>query len=113
MKDFKICFLAEKLINQIKCIVMLLREPVKFYLVAIIFYVTAFSANALEVFTDEVPLEADQAFVVDHMMAGPNEIVIRWQISGNYYLYKEKFIFRNSDFFRFEFFNYSFQYDDF
>ena len=78
---------------------MLLREPVKFYLVVIIFYVTAFSANALEVFTDEVPLEADQAFVVDHMMAGPNEVVIRWKISGNYYLYKEKFIFSSSDFF--------------
>ena len=52
--------------------VMFPREPVKFYLVAIIFYVAAFSANALEVFTDEVPLDADQAFVVDHMMAGPN-----------------------------------------
>jgi len=99
MKDFKICFLAEKLKNQTKCIVMFLREPVKLYLVAFIFFVTAFSANALEVFTNEVPLEADKAFVVDHMMAGPNKVVIRWQISGNYYLYKEKFIFKSRDFY--------------
>ena len=79
--------------------VMFLRETVKFYLVAIIFYVAAFSVNAVEFFNDAVPLEADKAFVVDHMVAGPNEVVIRWQISGNYYLYKEKFIFSSSDFY--------------
>ena len=73
-------------------------EPVKFYLVVIIFYV-AFSANAEEVFTDAVPLEADKAFVIDHMVTGPNEVVVRWQISENYYLYKEKFIFSSSDFY--------------
>ena len=72
-------------------------EPVKFYLVVIIFYV-AFSANAEEVFTDAVPLEADKAFVIDHMVTGPNEVIVRWQISENYYLYKEKFIFSSSDF---------------
>jgi len=73
-------------------------EPVKFYLVVIIFYV-AFSANAEEVFTDAVPLEADKAFVIDHMVTGPNEVIVRWQISENYYLYKEKFIFSSSDFY--------------
>ena len=75
------------------------REPVKFYLVAIIFYVAAFSANAVEVLPDAVPLEADKAFMVDHMVSGPNEVVVRWQISENYYLYKEKFIFSSSDFY--------------
>ena len=79
--------------------VMFLRETVKFYLVAIIFYVAAFSVNAVEFFNDAVPLEADKAFVVDHMVAGPNEVVVRWQISENYYLYKEKFIFSSSDFY--------------
>ena len=79
--------------------VMFLRETVKFYLVAIIFYVAAFSVNAVEFFNDAVPLEADKAFVVDHMVAGPDEVVIRWQISGNYYLYKEKFIFSSNDFY--------------
>ena len=73
-------------------------EPVKFYLVVIIFYV-AFSANAEEVFTDAVPLEADKAFVIDHMVTGPNEVIVRCQISENYYLYKEKFIFSSSDFY--------------
>ena len=73
-------------------------EPVKFYLVVIIFYV-AFSANAEEVFTDAVPLEADKAFVIDYMVTGPNEVIVRWQISENYYLYKEKFIFSSSDFY--------------
>ena len=78
---------------------MFSRGPVKFYLVAFIFYVDAFSANALEVFTDAVPLEADKAFVVDYMVVGPNEVVVRWQISEYYYLYKEKFIFSSSDFY--------------
>ena len=71
---------------------MFLMEPVKFYLVVIIFYAAAFSANAEEVFTDAVPLEVDKAFVIDHMVTGPNEVIVRWQISENYYLYKEKFI---------------------
>ena len=75
------------------------REQVKFYLVVIIFYVAAFSANAVEVFNDAVPLEADKAFVVDHVVAGPNEVVVRWQLSEYYYLYKEKFIFSSSDFY--------------
>ena len=74
-------------------------EPIKFYLVVIIFYGAAFSANAEEVFTDAVPLEADKAFVIDHMVTGPNEVIVRWQISENYYLYKEKFIFSSSDFY--------------
>jgi len=74
-------------------------ESVKFFLVVIIFYTAAFSASAEEVFTDAVPLEADKAFVIDHMVTGPNEIVVRWRISENYYLYKEKFIFSSSDFY--------------
>ena len=74
-------------------------EPVKFFLVVIIFYAAVFSANAEEVFTDAVPLEADKAFVIDHMVTGPNEVIVRWQISENYYLYKEKFIFSSSDFY--------------
>ena len=74
-------------------------EPVKFFLVVIIFYSAVFSANAEEVFTDTVPLEAEKAFVIDHMVAGPNEVIVRWQISENYYLYKEKFIFSSSDFY--------------
>jgi len=78
---------------------MFLMEPVKFYLVVIIFYAAAFSANAEEVFTDAVPLKADKAFVIDHMVTGPNEVIVRWQISENYYLYKEKFIFSSSDFY--------------
>ena len=78
---------------------MYLMEPVKFFLVVIIFYAAVFSANAEEVFTDAVPLEADKAFVIDHMVTGPNEVIVRWQISENYYLYKEKFIFSSSDFY--------------
>ena len=74
-------------------------EPVKFYLIAIFLYAAAFLTNAVEVFSDAVPLDADKAFVVDHIVAGPNEIVVRWQISQNYYLYKEKFIFSSSDFY--------------
>jgi len=77
---------------------MFLMEPVKYYLVIIIFYASIFSVPAEEVFTDAVPLEADKAFVIDHIVAGPNEVVVRLQISENYYLYKEKFIFSSIDF---------------
>ena len=78
---------------------MFLIEPVKFYLVVISFFFFAFSASAEEVFTGVVPLEADEAFVIDHMVTGPNEVVVRWQISENYYLYKKKFIFSSIDFY--------------
>ena len=74
-------------------------EPVKFYLVVISFYAFAFSASAEEIFTGAVPLEADKAFVIDHIVTGPNEVVVRWQISENYYLYKDKFIFSSRDFY--------------
>ena len=74
-------------------------EPVKFYLVVISFYAFAFSASAEEVFPDATPLDADEAFVIDHMVTGPNEAVVRWQISENYYLYKDKFIFSSEDFY--------------
>ena len=78
---------------------MSLRASVKFPLLMIIFYAVAFSANAEEVFPDATPLVADDAFVIDHMVTGPNEVVVRWQISENYYLYKDKFIFSSSDFY--------------
>ena len=78
---------------------MFLIEPVKFYLVVISFFAFAFSASPEEVFTGAAPLEVDKAFVVDHMVTGPNEVVVRLQISENYYLYKEKFIFSSSDFY--------------
>ena len=74
-------------------------ESVKFYLVVIILYVSTFSAYAEEVFTNSVPLDADKAFVIDHLVVGPNEIIVRLLISENYYLYKEKFIFSSSDFY--------------
>ena len=50
---------------------MFLMEPVKFFLVVISFYAFAFSASAEKVFTGAVPLEADKAFVIDHMVTGP------------------------------------------
>ena len=78
---------------------MFLMEPVKFYLVVISFFAFAFSASPEEVFTGAAPLEVDKAFVVDHMVTGPNEVIVRWQISENYYLYKDKFIFSSSDFY--------------
>ncbi|SVA49572.1 uncharacterized protein METZ01_LOCUS102426, partial [marine metagenome] len=78
---------------------MSLRASVKFHLLVIIFYAAAFSACAEEVFPDATPLDADEAFVIDHMVTGPNEVVVRWQISENYYLYKDKFIFSSSDFY--------------
>ena len=74
-------------------------DSVKFYLVGIIFFVATFSACAEEVFTEAVPLEADKAFVIDYIVAGSNEVVVRLQISENYYLYKERFIFSSIDFY--------------
>ena len=78
---------------------MSLRAAVKFHLLVIIFYAASFSASAEEVFPDATPLDADEAFVIDHMVTGPNEVVVRWQISENYYLYKDKFIFSSDDFY--------------
>ena len=60
---------------------MSLRAPVKFHLLVIIFYAASFSASAEKVFPDVTPLDADEAFVIDHMVTGPNEAVVRWQIS--------------------------------
>ena len=74
-------------------------DSVKFYSVVIIFFVATFSACAEEVFTEAVPLEADKAFVIDYIVAGSNEVVVRLQISENYYLYKERFIFSSIDFY--------------
>ena len=73
-------------------------DSIKFYLVVIIFSIVTFSAYAEGVFKDAVPLEADKAFVIDHMLSGSNEVVVRLRISKNYYLYKEKFIFSSIDF---------------
>ena len=78
---------------------MSLRASVKFHLLVIIFYAASFSASAEEVFLDVTPLDADEAFVIDHMVTGHNEVVVRLQISENYYLYKEKFIFSSRDFY--------------
>ena len=78
---------------------MFLIELVKFYLVVISFFFFAFSASAEEVFTGAAPLEVDKAFLIDHMVTGTNEVVVRWQISENYYLYKKKFIFSSKDFY--------------
>ena len=78
---------------------MFLMGPLKFYTVVIIFYFSTVSAFAEELFSDAVPLEVDKAFVVDHLMATHNEIVVRLQIFENYYLYKEKLIFSSSDFY--------------
>ena len=77
---------------------MFLMGPVKFYILVIIFYVFDFSAFAEKVFTDVVPLQADKAFVIDHLVVSHNEIVVRLQIFENYYLYKEKLIFSSNDF---------------
>ena len=74
-------------------------DLVKFYLVVSIFFRVTFLAYAEEVFTKVVPLEADKAFVIDHIVSGPNEVVVRLKISENYYLYKEKFIFSSIDFY--------------
>lgn len=62
--------------------------------------VAAFSASAQqEVFPDDGLLDVEEAFVMDHIVIGPNETIVRWEISENYYLYKDKFIFSSKDFF--------------
>ena len=59
---------------------------------------TAFTASAQETPYDAEPLEAEEAFQLDHIVTGPSEAVIRWQIPKFYYLYKDKFAFSSKDF---------------
>ena len=59
---------------------------------------TAFTANAQKTAYDTEPLSAEEAFQLDHIVTGPSEAVIRWQIPKFYYLYKDKFAFSSKDF---------------
>lgn len=59
---------------------------------------TAFTASAQETPYDAEPLEAEEAFQLDHIVTGPSVAVIRWQIPQFYYLYKDKFAFSSKDF---------------
>ncbi|MBC8259440.1 MAG: thiol:disulfide interchange protein [SAR324 cluster bacterium] len=47
---------------------------------------------------DAEPLDPADAFVLDHLVTAPSEVVIRWQIPRFYYLYKEKIVFSSKDF---------------
>ena len=59
---------------------------------------TALTASAQKSPFDAEPLAAEEAFQLDHIVTGPSEAVIRWQIPQFYYLYKEKFAFSSPDF---------------
>jgi thiol:disulfide interchange protein DsbD len=59
---------------------------------------TAFTVSAQETPYDAEPLEAEEAFQLDHIVTGPSVAVIRWQIPQFYYLYKDKFVFSSKDF---------------
>ena len=59
---------------------------------------TAFTVSAQVTPYDAEPLEAEEAFQLDHIVTGPSVAVIRWQISQFYYLYKDKFAFSSKDF---------------
>ncbi|MBT5175151.1 MAG: thiol:disulfide interchange protein [Candidatus Marinimicrobia bacterium] len=59
---------------------------------------TALTASAQKSPFDAEPLAAEEAFQLDHIVTGPSEAVIRWQIPQFYYLYKEKFAFSSQDF---------------
>ena len=71
----------------------------KLFLVVIFIYACNFEGYANELFNDAVPLDVDKAFLIEHMMVGSNELVVRLHISENYYLYKEKIIFSSIDFY--------------
>ncbi|MED5403837.1 MAG: protein-disulfide reductase DsbD domain-containing protein [SAR324 cluster bacterium] len=66
-------------------------------LIFIILYFTAFTAGAQKISFDAEPLAAGEAFQLDHIVTGPSEAVIRWQIPQFYYLYKEKISFSSND----------------
>ena len=59
----------------------------------------AFPSAAEKITIDTKPLAPEEAFVMDHIIVGPSEAVVRWQILKFYYLYKEKFIFSSKEFF--------------
>ena len=70
----------------------------KFLLLLISLWFIPFTSMAAKVPLDAEPLSPEEAFIIDHIIVGPSEAVIRWQISKFYYLYKEKFIFSSADF---------------
>ena len=70
----------------------------KFLLLLISLWFIFFTSMAAKVPLDAEPLSPEEAFIIDHIIVGPSEAVIRWQISKFYYLYKEKFIFSSADF---------------
>ena len=70
----------------------------KIILVLITLCFATFASAAEKVPFGSEPLAPEEAFVMDHIIVGPSEAVIRWQIPKFYYLYKEKFIFTSKDF---------------
>jgi thiol:disulfide interchange protein DsbD len=67
-------------------------------IILLLLYFPAFTARAQERPNDTEPLAAEEAFQLDHIVTGPSEAVIRWQIPKFYYLYKDKFSFSSKDF---------------
>jgi thiol:disulfide interchange protein DsbD len=67
-------------------------------LILLLLCFTAFTVSAQKMTFDAEPLAAEEAFKLDHIVTGPTEAVIRWQIPQFYYLYKEKFAFSSPDF---------------
>ncbi len=79
---------------------MAFRASSKIIIILIILCITAFSVHAQkEIFPDSDLLDVEEAFAIDHIVIGPNEAIVRWEISENYYLYKDKFVFSSKDFF--------------
>ena len=70
----------------------------KTFLLLIFLCKLAFSVTAQEIPNNAEPLAPGDAFVMDHIVVGPSEAVIRWRIPKYYYLYKEKFAFSSKDF---------------
>jgi thiol:disulfide interchange protein len=70
----------------------------KTFLLLIFLCNLAFSVTAQAIPNNAEPLAPEDAFVMDYIVVGPSEAVIRWQISKYYYLYKEKFAFSSKDF---------------
>ena len=70
----------------------------KTFLLLIFLCKIAFSVTAQGISINAEPLAPEDAFVMDHIVVGPSEAVIRWQIYKFYYLYKDKFAFSSEDF---------------
>jgi hypothetical protein len=49
-------------------------------LILLFLFFTDFTASAQETPYDTEPLAAEEAFQLDHIVTGPSEAVIRWQI---------------------------------